>query len=123
MELNEKDLIAFNKRLLIHHINAIDANDLNELLADYTEASVLITMDTRICGLKEIGAFFKKFIRHFPKEGSSFFLDRVVVEAELIYILWHAKTPSLTVDLGSDTFIIKDGKILQQTFAGILKVN
>jgi hypothetical protein len=37
-----------------------------------------------------------------------------------VYLVWKAKTPSLHVPMGSDTFIIKDGKISQQTFVGQL---
>jgi hypothetical protein len=45
---------------------------------------------------------------------------KVIVNDGLAFITWHAKTPSLDVSLGSDTFIIKDGKISQQTFVGQL---
>jgi len=38
----------------------------------------------------------------------------------MVYIVWHAKTPRLEVPIGSDTFVIKDGKIYQQTFVGQL---
>ena len=70
---------------------------------------------------EEIEAFFVEMISHFPKQKSTFQLDKmVVVNDGLAFITWHAKTPSLDVSLGSDTFIIKDGKIYQQTFVGQL---
>jgi hypothetical protein len=43
------------------------------------------------------------------------------VSDELVFIVWHATTPSLEVALGTDTFLIKRGKINRQTFAGQMK--
>ena len=57
---------------------------------------------------------------HFRKQQSNFVLDKVAVTDDLVYIVWHAKTPSLHVPIGSDTFIKKDGKFYQQTFVGQL---
>ena len=56
----------------------------------------------------------------FPSEGTVLEIDRMVIENELAYIVWHAKTPTVEVPLGTDTFIIEDGKIKLQTFAGVI---
>jgi hypothetical protein len=39
------------------------------------------------------------------------------VEGEVAYIIWHAKCASADIVFGTDTFIIRDGKIAVQTFA------
>ena len=51
---------------------------------------------------------------------SAFVMDNMVIENEVVYIIWYCSTPSLDIPLGTDTFIIKDGKINVQTFAAVL---
>ncbi len=43
------------------------------------------------------------------------------VEGEVAYIVWHANCASAEVALGTDTFVVRDGKIAVQTFAA--KIN
>jgi ketosteroid isomerase-like protein len=110
-----------SKNIIMHHLGSFQDNDLEAVLADYTNESVLITQDGTYNGPEEIKDFFATLMIHFPKQQSNFELDKVVVNNELVYIVWHATTPSLEVPLGTDTFIIKDDKIYQQTFAGQMK--
>ncbi|MDP4261356.1 MAG: nuclear transport factor 2 family protein [Bacteroidota bacterium] len=107
--------------IIMHHLSSFRDNDLEAVLSDYTNESVLVTQDATYKGPGEIKAFFAELMTHFPKQKSSFELDKMVTNDELVYIIWHANTPSLDVSLGSDTFIVKDGKILRQTFVGLMK--
>ena len=119
--IKETALNDASRNIIMHHLSSFRDNDLEGVVSDYTNESVLITEDANYTGPVEIKAFFEDLMRHFPKQKSSFELDKVVVNDDLVYIIWHAKTPTLDVSLGSDTFIIKDGKIYQQTFVGDLK--
>jgi len=110
-----------SSNIVMHHLESFQHNDLEAVLSDYTNESVLITQDATYTGPDEIRGFFAGLMIHFPKENSSFELDKIVAIGSLVYIVWHAETPSLDVPLGSDTFIIKHDKIYQQTFAGLLK--
>lgn len=109
-----------SKKIILNHLNSFQLNDLNAVMGDYTNESVLITQDGTYRGLDAIKSFFVRLIIHFPKDKSSFDLDSLVIEDEFVYIVWHARTPSLNVPLGSDTFVICNGKIHQQTFVGQL---
>jgi ketosteroid isomerase-like protein len=109
------------RNIVMHHLGSFQDNDLEAVIGDYTNESVFITQDATYKGLEEIKDFFTGLMIHFPKQKSSFELDKVVVDNELVYIVWHANTPSLDVAMGTDTFIIRNGKIYQQTFAGLLK--
>lgn len=109
------------KDIIIHHLGSFQNNDLAAVISDYTNESVFITQDATYTGLEEIKAFFANLMIHFPKDKSIFDLDKLVVVDSLAFIVWHANTPSLEVPLGTDTFIIKDGKIHQQTFCGQMK--
>ncbi|MBI1341922.1 MAG: nuclear transport factor 2 family protein [Terrimonas sp.] len=106
--------------VLLRHLSSFQENDLEALMEDYTSDSVLITPNTSYTGLEEIKEYFADLISHFPKQKSIVKIDKTVINDDLVYIVWHAKTPSLEVSFATDTFIIKKDKILRQTFAGQL---
>ncbi len=108
------------KVVLEHHLKAFGENDLAGVMADYTAESILVTPDSTYIGLESIESLFAGLLPAFPTEGTVLEIDNMFIQDELAYILWHADTPALDVPLGTDTFIIVDGKILKQTFAGVL---
>jgi ketosteroid isomerase-like protein len=120
-EIKATSLNDASKNIIMHHLGSFQDNDLEAVIADYTNESMLITQDATYKGPEEIKGFFAALMIHFPKQQSNFELDKLVVNNELVYIVWHANTPSLDVALGTDTFIVRDGKIYQQTFAGQMK--
>lgn len=109
------------KEVLEHHWKAFIQNNMEEVMADYTEESVLITPDRTYKGLNEIRENFENAYTTFPKDQTNFLLNKSVIAGEVGYILWQAKTPTLDLSYASDTFIIRDGKIISQTFAGVAK--
>ncbi|MBS1653684.1 MAG: nuclear transport factor 2 family protein [Bacteroidetes bacterium] len=119
-EIAESVLSKESENVLAHHLHSFGHNDLDALMSAYTEESALITHVATYSGLREIKGFYEQFMKHFKKEGSNFWLDKLVISDELVFITWHAETPSLEVPLATDTFIIKEGKIFQQTFAAQL---
>ena len=107
------------KQVLEHHWQAFIQNNMEEVMADYTEASVLITPDATFKGLDEIRKNFENAFKTFPKDKTTFQLNKSVIEKEVAYILWRAKTPTLDLTYATDTFVIRDGKIMSQTYAGV----
>jgi ketosteroid isomerase-like protein len=107
------------QEILDHHWQAFKANDLEATMADYTEESVLITPDKTFTGLKEIRDNFVYAFSVFPKDSSTLQLDKSVVSKDVGYIIWQATSPKTKVTFGTDTFIITNGKIVRQTFAGV----
>ena len=108
------------KEVIEHHLSAFGQNDLQGVLSDYTDESIILTPDATIKGLAEIEPFFAGLFEGFPTDGTDFSLDKMTVENEIAYIIWHATTPSLDVPFGTDTFVVEDGKIVRQTFAGVI---
>ena len=106
--------------VLDHHMTAFGENDLEAVMADYTDESVVITPDTTFIGTDRIAELMTGLFEAFPTEGTSFSPDKVVVEGDMAYIIWHASTPTLEVSFATDTFIIQHGKIVRQTFAGVM---
>lgn len=109
------------RNLLTHHLSSFQDNDLAAVMSDYTSESILITKDATYRGTEQIRTFFSSLIPHFPRHRSTFELDKMVVNDEVVFIVWHANTPTIDVPFATDTFVIKAGKISRQTFAGELK--
>jgi len=107
-------------QVLDHHWQAFGANDLEAVMADYTEESILITPDKTYKGLKEIRDNFVFAFTIFPKGKSTLKLRKSIVQQEVGYITWEATTPKTKKSFNTDTFIIHDGKIVRQTYAGLV---
>ena len=104
--------------VLDHHLDAFTAQDLGETLADYTEDSVVITNMGVYRGLDEIEDLFSGLYEEFGVPGTSVELDQKTVEGEYAYIVWHGETPENDYEFCTDTFVVRDGAIHRQTFAG-----
>ena len=109
------------KEVLDHHWVAFQNNDLEETMKDYSEESVLITPDATYSGLEEIRTNFVNAFKAFPKDSTTFTLDKSIVVKDVGYILWKSKTPTFELIYATDSFIIRDGKIVRQTYAGLSK--
>ena len=107
-------------KVLDHHWQAFGANDLEAVMADYTDESILITPDKTFKGLKEIRDNFVFAFTIFPKGKSTLKLRKSIVQQEVGYITWEATTPKTKKSFNTDTFIIHDGKIVRQTYAGLV---
>lgn len=113
--INEEE----TRRVLQHHWDTFQANDLEGTMADYTEESTLITPDRTFHGLEEIRNNFIGAFAAFPKDSSSLKLKKTVVSQDIGYIIWEASAPKFNLTFGTDTFIIQNGKIVRQTYAGV----
>jgi hypothetical protein len=66
-------------------------------------------------GVEPIKALFVGLLAEFAKPGASFTLSQKVIEGEIAYITWSAETADHVYEFATDTFVIRDGKILIQT--------
>ena len=99
---------------LDHHLQAF-AEGVDAILQDFREDSVVITPDATYRGLAEIRGFLTAFVEALPAGiWDSFKVNRSEVAGEVAYLLWEAKP---WFPLGTDTFVVRDGKIVYQTFA------
>ena len=99
---------------LTHHLQSLGGGLLEAVLSDYVEDSVIFTANGIVKGLAEIRAFFDASIKSTPPDLlKAFTMIRQDVEGETAYILWKAEP---FVPLGTDTFVVRDGKIILQTF-------
>jgi ketosteroid isomerase-like protein len=83
-------------------------------MADYTEHSVLFTPNGPLKGLAAIRGFFEHTASaSAPDLFQAPTVVRQDIVGDVVYAIWHA---SPTISLASDTFVIRDDKIMAQTF-------
>lgn len=114
-EINE----AVTQTVLDHHWETFVSNDLEGVMKDYTDESVLITPDATYSGLEEIRQNFINAFKAFQTGNSKLTLNHSKVVKDVGYILWEADTPQMTLNYATDSFIIRKGKIIRQTYAGV----
>jgi ketosteroid isomerase-like protein len=95
-----------------------DARNLDAMMTSYTDDSaVLIPQQKPFKGKEQIRTLMKGFVDDFSKPGAVWDTYAVTAEGQIVYILWKAETPANKYPFGSNTFVVKDGKIAYQTIA------
>lgn len=106
------------KTVIEHHLNAFSQRDLKGVLSDYAPGAVFFTPNGLLKGVEEIRQLFQEMIAEFGRPGATFSLKQQFVEGEHAYILWTAETAENIYELGTDTFVVRGGKIVAQSFTG-----
>jgi ketosteroid isomerase-like protein len=106
------------KDVVDNHVKCFGERDLNGILSDYLPGAVLFTPQGPLRGVDEIRPLFKAMLAEFEKPGAKFSMMHMSFEGEYAYILWKAETADNVYELVTDTFVIRDGKIAVQSFAG-----
>jgi ketosteroid isomerase-like protein len=106
---------------LDHHLHSFGERDVDAILEDYTEDSMIIIPNAVIRGLDQIKDFFTNLTTKVLPPGCDFELLEKVAEDNIGYIVWHAESDGFKIPYASDTFVFdEDDKILVQTVAFIL---
>ena len=111
------ELTQETTNILNHHLLSFAKGDIDEIIKDYSEQSVLFTPDGIFEGLESIKNLFSDFIPNYLPSGSDFKMIRQDVKGQTAYIVWSAESKNYLFPIGTDTFFVKDGKIFAQTFA------
>jgi ketosteroid isomerase-like protein len=94
-----------------HHLGALQAGDVDEVMKDYADDAVMITAGMGVAeGTEALRTAFSMI-----PEGmfAGFEITEMVVAGETAMVNWT--TDSLS--FGTDTFVVRDGKIMAQTVA------
>ena len=102
--------------VLDQHLKCFSENDLDGVVADYSSDAVLFIPHRPLKGPEAIKPFFQAFFAEFAKPGASFSMRQRYVEGEYAYILWSAETADNSYEAATDTFVVRDGKIVAQSF-------
>jgi hypothetical protein len=108
-----KESAASTKKVLEHHLGAF-AKGLDVIMADYSKDSSILTHDKQYRGMVEIRGFFDGFLKSVkPGFWEAFKINAQTIDREVAYLVWEAKP---FVSIATDTFVVRNKKILVQTF-------
>jgi hypothetical protein len=99
-----------------NHLQAfVEQKGIEAILSDYDDHARFHSEARTYEGKHEIGDFFATFIASLPAGARDrFSLKTLRIDGELAYITWSA---GREIPLGTDTFVVRRGKIVSQTFA------
>jgi ketosteroid isomerase-like protein len=104
------------KDVLEHHTRALRQGDLNAVLADYASDAVFLTRDGAFKGVDAIRPVFVAIVSEFSKPGMEVNRIQQLINGDYAYILWTAETVDNFYEMATDTFVVRDGKIVAQSF-------
>jgi len=102
--------------VLDDHLTAIRQGDLNAVLSDYASDAVLFREDGVFKGVDAIRSVLEKFVAEFQKPGTISHTKQRLVEGDCAYMVWTAETADNVYELATDTFVVRSGKIVAQSF-------
>jgi ketosteroid isomerase-like protein len=106
------------KEVLDHHLKCFGEGDLKGILSDYAPDAIMFTPDGPLRGADAMRPLFQAMIAEFGKPGAVVSMKQQSVDGEYAYILWTAETADNVYEMATDTFVVRDGKIVAQSFTG-----
>lgn len=101
-----------------HHLHALMARDVDELLVDYTDDSALITAAGVAQGREGIRAAFSQLSEALA--SAVFDIKSKTYHGEFLLLEWTLDSPGFQVD-GVDTFVFGDDSIQVQTISQLVR--
>ncbi len=109
------------KAVIEHHLDALEAGDLDRTMSDYTDASVILSGGVVYRGLDALRPLFDGAISGLFTPGAhTFTLTSLTVDGPYGIIEWSLDFPGGAITFGTDTFHVVDGKIAMQTGAFVM---
>jgi ketosteroid isomerase-like protein len=103
---------AETEAVVEHHMAALQAGDIDTVMEDYTDESVfIINLGGVFTGKDAIRPFFEA-----AGQPAGFTRTSAHVAGDTFYVTWTADG----IAFGTDTLVVRDGKIVAQTVAIVL---
>lgn len=107
--------------VLARHVSCFLEGDLDGIVADYSADAVLFTPTGPLKGHDAIREFYRALIAEFGQPGTTFAMQQQSIDGDFAYALWSAETADNVYEMATDTHVVRDGKIVAQSFAGQIK--
>jgi ketosteroid isomerase-like protein len=111
-------MTASTEQVLDRHLKAFGAADLEGVMADYAPNAILFTPGGPVKGTDALRKTFQTMFVEWSKPGAKFDLKQRTVEGDSAYVFWNAETADNTYEGATDSFVVRDGKIVSHFFAG-----
>jgi ketosteroid isomerase-like protein len=107
---------AVTESVVRNHLQAfLEQKGVTAIVSDYDDDARFYSEAEVYHGKQAIHGFFSAFIAALPVDALDRFTLRTLrVDRDIAYITWCVGSD---IPLGTDTFVVKHGKIVSQTFA------
>lgn len=106
------------KAILDHRLAAFSTGNADDIITDFADDAALIMAEGVTKGRDAIHAAYADMFSDLFKPGTySLTIDAANVEGDVAQIVWRASCATVEIPLGSDTYVVRNGKIVTQTFA------
>ncbi|GAA1650571.1 nuclear transport factor 2 family protein [Georgenia ruanii] len=102
------------EEIFAHHGQALGAEDLEDIVADYAEDAVLVLHKEVFRGKDGAREVFTRLLGDVPR--AQWELDTTFVD-DVLYLEWNATGGGRRIQDAIDTFVFADGQIQVQTIA------
>jgi ketosteroid isomerase-like protein len=82
---------AATKKLLLHHLTAFGNNNIDEIMIDYSEQSIIFCDKGAIKGMEKIRQFLEEMFR-LILAGSEFEMKQLTISQQWAHIIWISKS-------------------------------
>ena len=104
------------QQILEHHNRAVLSGNYKEMLEDYAEDAVMITLEGVFRGKEAIKGVLENLLKNMPNmkpmETSG---DKLLIEGDTLLLRWFAESDIATISNAVDTIVVKNDKIWRQT--------
>jgi ketosteroid isomerase-like protein len=100
---------------------AFGRGDVNAIVAQYADDAIVITPQGTLRGQAQIRGMIEGIIAEFAQPGVKFDLISRAAEGPVANFTWSAETNANVWDLGAETYVLANGRIAFQTFAGKMR--
>lgn len=107
--------------VLSHHLTCVARSDVDGIMEDYTDDSILFSPDGVLVGRALIRQFFQSLTGTMLPAGTSFTAVRQDVRGDTAFLLWHAESSMMKFHLGAETLVVRDGMIVTHSFAAAVE--
>jgi len=103
------------------HVSAFTSGNLDAVMQDFGEQSVVITPDGVFEGLDRIRALYAGLLAEFGVidrgDSPGLSIDMLHVHNDMLFITWHAESRQHVFPFGTDTFIADGTTFARQTIS------
>lgn len=116
VESTDTEAAAITESVVRHHLQAfLEQKGVAAIVSDYDDHACFLTEAAIHRGKQEIQRFFTAFLASLPDGAMDrFTLTSLQVAGNVAYITWCIGDD---IPLGTDTFVVENGKLVSQTFA------
>lgn len=107
------------KGVVMSHLRAFGALDIDAILANYSADAALITPQRVYVGPDEIRSFYEAQIAEFSQPDISMETDTLVFEGDTAFLVWSGESPDNVYEYVAVTYVVEGNEIASVTYGAL----